>query len=137
MATDTIDTLLSVLRRSELLAPEQVDEVARELGPVYSDPLELGEYLVGVDWLTAFQLQLLLEWRGREVTLGPYQLLDRLGEGGLSEVFKAWDTGHGKEVALKVLRPDLNGIGDTARQFEREFEANSRLAHPNIIRTYH
>src|SRR5262245_61686321 len=135
MPLDSIDTLLTVLRRSQLLAPEQVDEVARELGPHYADPVELGEYLVRIDWLTSYQLQLLLEARWSDLTIGPYQVLDRLGEGGLSEVLKAWDTTRGREVALKVLRPDLTGKDDAVRQFRREFKAITRLSHPNVIRT--
>ncbi len=136
MPLESVDTFLALLRRTELLAPEQIDEVARELGPVYRDPLELGEYLVSIDWLTAYQLQLLLAEQWDELTVGPYQVLDRLGEGGVSEVLKAWDTQHGRFVALKVLRQHLAGNGDAARQFQREVQAITRLSHPNIIKTY-
>jgi serine/threonine protein kinase len=135
MALNSIDTLLAVLRRAELLAPEQVDEIVRELVPHYHDPLDLCEYLVQIDWLTSYQLQLLLAGQYRKLTLGPFQILDQLGEGGLSEVFKAWDTVHGRLVALKVLRPDL-ARGDAVRQFQREHESITRLSHPNIIKTY-
>src|SRR5438128_2428121 len=75
MSIDSIHTLLAVLRRTMLLAPEQADEVARELAPHYADPEALGEYLVEIDWLTAFQLQLLLAGAWDELTVGPYQIL--------------------------------------------------------------
>src|SRR6516162_3231575 len=104
MVIDSVESFLTVLRRVELLAPEQADEVARELGPHYADPQRLGEYLVEIDWLTAYQLRLLLTGRWDDLTVGPYHVLDRLGEGGESEVFKAWDTQRGRLVALKVLR---------------------------------
>jgi serine/threonine-protein kinase len=136
MSIDSVDTLLAVLRRTQILAPEQADEVARELGPHYPDPQELGEYLVGIDWLTGYQLQLLLAGRWDELTVGPYQVLDRLGEGGISEVFKAWDTLRGRVVALKVLRQHLAAKSDVVRQFRRELQAVTRLSHPNIIKTY-
>src|SRR4051812_37920421 len=92
MPIDSVETLLSVLRRAQILTPEQVAEVVGELGGVYREPQPLGEYLVQIDWLTAYQLQLLLSERWNELTVGPYQVLDQLGEGGVSEVFKAWDT---------------------------------------------
>jgi eukaryotic-like serine/threonine-protein kinase len=136
MSINSIDTLLAVLRRTMLLAPEQADEVARELVPHFADPKALGEYLVEIDWLTAFQLQLLLAGDWDELTVGPYQVLDRLGEGGVSEVFKAWDTLRGRTVALKVLRQHLAVNSDVVRQFRRELGAITRLAHPNIIKTF-
>ncbi len=136
MSIDTLETLLSVLRRAQLLTPEQAGEVVRELGPHFSSPERLGEHLVEIDWLTAYQLQLLLAGRWDELTVGPYQMLDRLGEGGVSEVFKAWDTIKGRVVALKVLHPHLAGSSDAVRQFQRELQAVTCLSHPNIIKTY-
>jgi serine/threonine protein kinase len=136
MAIDCIDTLLDLLRRINLFTPEQVEEVVRDLVPLYPDPRSLGEYLVEIDWLTAFQLQQVLGGQWDRLTIGPYQLLDRLGEGGVSEVFKAWDTARGRFVALKVLHQHLAGKTDIVRQFRRELEAVTRLSHPNIIKTF-
>lgn len=132
---DRNDTLLAVLRRTQLLAPDQVEQVATELVPDFPDPLALGQYLVEIDWLTPYQLQLLLSGQWDELVIGHYQVLDRLGEGGVSEVFRAWDTRHGREVALKVLRQHLSVNRDMVRQFRIEAEAIIRLSHPNIIRT--
>ena len=136
MPLDSIDNFLSILRRTQLLSAEQVDEVARELVPHYGNPESLGEYLVSIDWLTAYQLQMLLAEQWDELTAGPYQILDRLGEGGVSEVFKAWDTLRGRVVALKVLRQHLTGNSEVVRQFQHELQAITRLSHPNIIKTY-
>ena len=136
MSIDSIATLLAVLRRTQILAPEQVDEIARELAPHYPDPVALGEYLVEVGWLTAYQLQLLLTDQWDDLTIGPYNILDRLGEGGMGMVLKAWDTVRGRIVALKVLQQHLANKTDVIRQFRRELEAITRLSHPNIIRTF-
>src|SRR5262249_29827884 len=97
---------------------------------------DLGERLVEIDWLTAYQLQLLLAGQWNDLTIGHYQVLDRLGEGGVSEVFKAWDTQRGRIVALKVLKQDTADPGDVARHFQRELRAVTRLNHPNVIKTY-
>jgi serine/threonine protein kinase len=136
MVIDSVVTLLAVLRRLNLLAPQQTDEVARELAPLYPDPFDLSEYLIEIDWLTAFQRRLLFEGRWGELAIGPYQVLDRLGEGGVGEVFKAWDTQRGRVVALKVLRQHLAVRPDAVQQLQRERQAVLRLVHPNIIKTF-
>ena len=136
MVIDSVDSLLAVLRRLQILGPQQVDEIARELAPQYADPFELSEYLIEIDWLTAHQRRLLFEGRWNELVVGPYQILDRLGEGGVSEVFKAWDTVRGRDVALKVLRQHLAVRPDAVQQLRREQQAVVRLVHPNIIKTY-
>ncbi|MFO0877206.1 MAG: serine/threonine-protein kinase [Gemmataceae bacterium] len=136
MSIDTFDTFLAVLRRTKLLASEQIEDIARELVPLYSGVQSLGEYLVEIDWLTAYQLHKILAEEWNELTFGPFQILDQLGQGGISEVFKAWDTAHGRLVALKVLRPDLTDRSDVVHQFQRELHAVTRLNHANIIKTF-
>lgn len=136
MAIESVDTLLAVLRRTQLFAPDQVDEVARELGPHYDDPQALAEHLVQIEWLTPYQFEKLFAGEWELLAIGPYTLLDRLGEGGVSEVYKAWDTLRGQVVALKVLRQHLTAQHEAVRQFQRELQAMPRLNHPNVIRTY-
>lgn len=136
MSVDRIDTFLAGLRRAHLLSTEQIDAIVRDLVPCYQDVGDLGTYLVEIDWITAYQLHLLLNERWSELTCGVYQILDRLGEGGISEVFKAWDSLRGRVVALKILHPHLTGNRDVVRQFQREMTAITGLSHPNILRTY-
>jgi serine/threonine protein kinase len=136
MSIDSFNTLLAVFRRTELFAPEQVDSIANELVPQFRDPESLLDYLIEIDWLTSFQSQLLLDGRWDELTLGPYNILAQLGAGGVSEVFKAWDTLRGRVVALKVLHHHLAEKNKAVRQFQRELQAITRLSHPNIIKTF-
>jgi serine/threonine-protein kinase len=136
MSIDSVDTFLDVLRRVQVLPPDQVDEVARELAPHYDDAPALANYLMEIDWLTAFQVEALFQDRWDELMIGPYCVLERLGEGGVSEVFKAWDTVKGRIVALKVLRRHLMSATDAGRQFNRELQAVTRLSHPNVIKTF-
>ena len=136
MAIASCDNLLSALRSLQLLSSQQVDEIERELLPHYPDAFDLSEYLVEIDWLTAYQRRRLFEGRWNELALGPYQILDRLGEGGVGEVFKAWDTVQGRFVALKVLRQHLATNPDAVQELQRERLAVVHLVHPNIIKTY-
>jgi eukaryotic-like serine/threonine-protein kinase len=65
--------------------------------------------------------------------IGQYRLLDRLGAGGMGEVYRARDTVLERDVALKFLAAHLAQDADHRRRFLREAQAAARLAHPNIV----
>jgi Tol biopolymer transport system component len=66
-------------------------------------------------------------------TIGHYRILDRLGKGGMGEVYLAEDLKLGRRVALKVLPRDLATDGTWRPRFEREARAVAALNHPNIV----
>src|SRR5262245_37993589 len=68
---------------------------------------------------------------GRQV--GHYQILSRLGEGGMGIVYKARDQHLDRFVAIKVLPPELVADPDRKRRFVQEAKAASALNHPNIV----
>lgn len=65
-----------------------------------------------------------------------YRILGDLGEGGMSQVYKAQDTLLERTVALKVLRPQYSADASFLARFRREAQAAARLAHPNIVDVY-
>jgi serine/threonine protein kinase/nitrous oxidase accessory protein NosD len=68
--------------------------------------------------------------------LGRYQLLDKLGQGGMGEVYLARDAELDRSVALKVLPPEsVHDAGAVAR-FQREARALAKLSHPNIVQAF-
>ena len=62
-----------------------------------------------------------------------YQLLSRLGKGGMGEVFLAQDTSLKRQVALKLLPKQFTADAERIQRFEREARAASALNHPNIL----
>jgi eukaryotic-like serine/threonine-protein kinase len=65
--------------------------------------------------------------------LGPFQVADLLGAGGMGAVYRAYDPRLQRHVAIKVLAPGFGGDADRLRRFEQEALAVARLAHPNIL----
>jgi len=69
-------------------------------------------------------------------TLGKYELHEQLGKGGFGTVYRATDTTLGRDVALKVLHPQLMVDDTFVERFKKEAQVLSVLEHPNIVTIY-
>jgi eukaryotic-like serine/threonine-protein kinase len=67
-------------------------------------------------------------------SVGNYRVVDRLGEGGMGEVYLAAHPDLGRKAAVKVLRPDLAGNGENVVRFFNEARAADAIRHPAIVR---
>lgn len=68
--------------------------------------------------------------------LGQYKILAELGRGGMGIVYKAYQTSLNREVAIKVLPPNLAVDENIVKRFHREAEAAARLSHPHIVQIF-
>jgi non-specific serine/threonine protein kinase len=69
-------------------------------------------------------------------TLGHYRIVEKIGAGGMGDVYRAHDEHLGREVAIKVLPPGTLAGGRSLKRFHNEAIALSRLNHPNICIIY-
>src|SRR5262252_1180306 len=65
--------------------------------------------------------------------IGPYEVISRLGEGGMGEVYRARDPRLNREVAIKLLHSDSLGSPNRLARFSAEARAASALNHPSIL----
>ncbi len=67
------------------------------------------------------------------MTLGKYQIVERLGRGGMADVYRAYQPGMDRYVAIKVMHPHLAEDPDFLERFKREAQSVGTLRHPNIV----
>src|SRR5262245_47656403 len=124
--------LVKMVRRRRLLEWEH-EELLPALARRFPKPRDLARELIRLDWLTPFQVNQLFLGREGDLVLGPYVLLERLGSGGMAQVFKARHRRLGRIVALKVIRPASGHHPNMLKRFQREIQAAAQLSHPHII----
>lgn len=69
-------------------------------------------------------------------SLGRYHLLEKIGEGGMAVVYKAFDTTLERHVAIKVILPYREHSEKFLARFKREARALAKLSHPNILKIF-
>jgi serine/threonine-protein kinase len=134
MSKLSLDAWCDALRDFGLVDSSRLEELNRALGSqLISGPDALLTDLIRRGWLTEFQVRRIVEGDGHKLVLGSYLILDRLGGGGMGEVYKARHRRLDRVVALKVIRPDRIDNPEVIARFLREAKLAARLSHPNII----
>lgn len=136
MAASPVTSFLDGLRDCQLLSARQLEEVTRLPQSQGSDVRNLSQELVQRNLLTSYQANQLVAGRGKELVIGPYVVLDKLGEGGMGFVYKARHQAMARVVALKVIRKEKLNRPDAIKRFLQEVQLASSLRHPNIVMAY-
>jgi eukaryotic-like serine/threonine-protein kinase len=95
----------------------------------------LGEILIKKGYLTPEQFQQVLKSQTvkEKKRIGDYELISKLGEGGMGSVFKARQVFMDRVIALKILSPKMAKNKDFRERFVREARAVAKLNHPHIV----
>jgi serine/threonine protein kinase len=125
--------LMDALRQHSLLSPGQLTQLPNLAQGRCGDARLFAKALLQKGWLSVYQVNQLLAGNGHELVIGPYHVLDKLGQGGLSSVFKGRHRDYGNLVAIKIIKPEVFASPEGRQQFLQEVEAMARLDHPNIV----
>ncbi len=123
------------LEDSGILASETI----RDFVPPQSNPKdgeELARELIRKKKLTKFQAEQVYQGKGKSLVLGNYTILDKIGAGGMGQVFKAEHRRMKRIVAVKVLPTNMMKNPAVVARFEREVTAAAKLNHSNIVTAF-
>ena len=135
----SVEELLQLIRKSGMIEDAKLTTYLqrRQMGRgLPEDPRDAANSMVEDGLVTDFQAEqyLLGKWRG--FTIGKYKLLERVGVGGMGQVFLCEHMYMKRRVAIKVLPPAKAEQPAALGRFYREARAAGSLEHPNIVRTH-
>ncbi len=132
------DELLTLLRKSELVDSHRLDPFLDQLakaGPT-PKPRDLAGLLIAAGLITNFQSEQLLKGKWRGFTIGRYKVLERLGSGGMGNVYLCEHMQVHRKVAVKVLPTSQSHNPSALGRFYREARAAGVLDHPNLVKAH-
>ncbi|OWK41114.1 serine/threonine protein kinase [Fimbriiglobus ruber] len=135
-APKTVPELLEFVRKSTLLEPARLDAyLVVNPGP-FDSPRAICSKMIADGLISPFHAEQLLRGKYRGFFLGKYKILDRIGMGGMGQVFLAEHVSMRRRIALKVLPPDRASNEFSRERFLREARAAGQLDHPNLVRAF-
>ena len=130
-----LEQFVKQLTDSGIIAPGKLENfIPPKASP--KDAQELARQLVQSKHLTKFQAQEIYAGRAKSLILGNYTILDKIGAGGMGQVFKAEHRRMERIVAIKMLPTAVTKDAAAVARFQREVEAAAKLRHPNIVAAY-
>ena len=136
MSADRLAGFVSAVRECGLLTPAQLDDLGQLAATHTGEAEEIPRQLVRQGLLSPFQAKLLWRGQGGDLLFNQYVLVEKLGEGGMGEVFRAKHLRMDRDVALKVIRRERMAHPDSVKRFRREIRAAAALAHENVVMAY-
>src|SRR5260370_13431575 len=134
MASPSLSSLVAFLQEKEFLTRNQLQELSGN--SQFSEVAGLLRELVRREWITPYQAGQFAQGNENELLLGPYRLLEPIGEGGMGKVFKARHVRMDRIVALKIIPEECLANPNALARFNREVRAVAKLSHPNIVTAY-
>jgi serine/threonine protein kinase len=131
----SLDEFVRSLSDTGILPASEVTSIVTSMSQVGArvDAENLAKELVRQEKLTRFQAAVICKRQARGLRFGDYIVLDKIGSGGMGQVFKAENRRTGEIVALKLLRATYSKSPRAVARFYREAGAAARLSHPNLV----
>jgi CheY-like chemotaxis protein len=132
------EQFLQNLSDSGLLSKEEIAKSVEAL-PAPTALLDgdaLAHGLAAAGKLTGYQADAVRSRQFDSLRIGNYEVLDRLGQGGMGTVYKARHRRMHRVVAIKVLSRTVEQAGNFLQRFQREIETVARLTHPHIVMAF-
>ncbi len=134
------DELTDVILKSGVIEEGRLRAYVKKLAEGESgmpaDPNKLGGLMVRDGILTYFQAEQLLQGKWKRFFIGKYKVLERLGVGGMGQVFLCEHKLMKRKVAVKVLPAAKSSDEAALSRFYREARAVAAVDHPNLVRAY-
>jgi len=127
-----LETVVKQLEDSGIVAPGKLENFVPPKAHPTSVEALVAE-LVKENHLTRFQAAQVAAGRSKSLILGGYTILDKIGAGGMGQVFKALHRRMERVVAIKMLPTAMMKDAAAAARFQREVVAAAKLSHPNIV----
>lgn len=129
--TKDLETFIDGLRKSGLINERELHRLV--VTSEAEDADSFAKELIERDTLTAYQARALSRGRWKGLVLGNYVIVEKLGKGGMGQVYKARHDRMGRTVCLKVLRSSGRRSPEIVERFRREIKTVSALSHPNFV----
>jgi serine/threonine protein kinase len=138
-APTNVPEFLDLVKKSGVVDDKRLDSHIGKLqnaGQLPTEPSKVAGVLIRDGFLTHFQADNILQGKWRRFTIGKYKVLEKIGSGGMGQVYLCEHKLMRRRVAVKVL-PTAKAADDAARErFYREARAVAALDHPNIVHAY-
>ncbi len=133
---DSTEAVVHAIKSHNLLDPQQLEKLESILDAGNDDVETFVQCLFENNLLTPYQGKILRNVDDGPLSLDRYVILDRLGSGGMGQVYAARHISMDRQVAIKTLPFHGANTPDRKQRFIREIKAVSQLKHPNIVMAY-
>ncbi|MCS7271980.1 MAG: protein kinase, partial [Gemmataceae bacterium] len=138
-APTTAAEFIDLVLKSGVVEEPRVRQYLKKLaegGGIPSEPARLAGLMVHDGLLTYFQAEQILQGKYKRFTIGKYKVLEKLGSGGMGQVFLCEHLLMRRRVAIKVLPTSKAQDPAGLERFYREARAIAAVDHPNLVRAY-
>ena len=132
----SLERFVSKLTESEVMSETDFAAFWETLPDKPETAEDLAKALIEQKKLTKFQTQLIYQDKADGLSLGNYLILDKIGAGGMGQVYLARHRRMDRRVALKTLPKSTSDDPQTVQRFHREVKAAAKLSHPNIVTAF-